>query len=191
MNKCSRLEYDSTTPLTNYIFMQAHAPKTRVQLTLFLPPEKAITIENIRQQFNPIQYNLIKSHVTLCREDELIDLEKVIQNISNLSINELSINFGKVSRFSEKKGLFLPGKGPNEAFQKLRTHLLQGNKEQPSPRYHTPHITLMHPRNSTCTDKLFEKIKNIAFPTQITFHTISLIEQEIGKEWRVLKEFYL
>ena len=52
-------------------------------------------------------------------------------------------------------------------------------------------ITLMHPRNSTCNDEIFEEIKNIPFPTKLTFKRISLIEQEINKEWKIIKEFDL
>lgn len=39
----------------------------RLQLTLFVPPQQAASIEAIRQTVNPLQYALIKSHVTLCR----------------------------------------------------------------------------------------------------------------------------
>ena len=47
----------------------------RRQLTLFVKKEDAETIEQIRQAFNPRQFELIKSHVTLCREDEIQNLE--------------------------------------------------------------------------------------------------------------------
>ena len=52
----------------------------RRQLTLFVGEKDAITIEQIRQKFNPLQFKLIKSHVTLCREDEIENLEQVIEN---------------------------------------------------------------------------------------------------------------
>ena len=41
----------------------------RIQLTLFIEENEAETIEQIRKEFNPEQYELIKAHVTLCRED--------------------------------------------------------------------------------------------------------------------------
>lgn len=59
------------------------------------------------------------------------------------------------------------------------------------PRRQEPHITLMHPRNSNCTDKIFEIIENVNLPTQLNFKTISLIEQINGRQWTVLKIFYL
>jgi hypothetical protein len=52
----------------------------RRQLTLFVEQKDAEIIERVRQEFNPIQFNLIKSHVTLCREDEIQNLEQVISN---------------------------------------------------------------------------------------------------------------
>ena len=54
------------------------AINNRIQLTLFVDPKEAVTIERVRQEFNPGQFKLIKAHVTLCREDEIQDLEKVV-----------------------------------------------------------------------------------------------------------------
>jgi hypothetical protein len=56
-----------------------------------------------------------------------------------------------------------------------------------TPRRLEAHITLMHPRNATCTDAIFEEIRAHALPAQITFNTVSLIEQVDGGPWRVLQ----
>jgi len=47
----------------------------------------------------------------------------------------------------------------------------------------------MHPRNSTCTDQIFDTIKQISLPQRLLFTKISLIEQKIGKKWHILSEF--
>ncbi len=49
----------------------------------------------------------------------------------------------------------------------------------------------MHPRNSTCTDSIFEKIKELEFPTELEFVKISLIEHRNGGKWPNLQEFNL
>ena len=59
--------------------------KKRLQLTLFIDEDKSEMIEKIRKEFNPLQFELIKSHVTLCREDELDPIEQVIQNLEKLN----------------------------------------------------------------------------------------------------------
>lgn len=161
----------------------------RTQLSLFIAPKWAETIESIREKYNPLQYALIKSHVTLCREDELTPLEQVLENLKNLNAEALSIDFGPVIRFSEGAGVMIPAIGPYDRFQQLRIKVLHGIIK--NPRAQEPHITLMHPRNSTCTDEIFKIIGQVEFPAQIRFKKISLIEQEIGKEWRVLREFEL
>ena len=46
-------------------FSLAQENMKRKQLTLFLDEDKAQSIESIRQRFNPKQYKLIKSHITL------------------------------------------------------------------------------------------------------------------------------
>ncbi len=161
----------------------------RRQLTLFVNPKDAETIEQIRQEFNPKQFALIKSHVTLCREDEIENLKQVISNLQSLRQEEIDIEFGKAIRFDNGKGLFLPAITNNASFQALRSKVLLGLND--NQRKQEPHITLMHPRNSTCTDAIFQQIESVNLPKQIKFNKISLIEQEDGGEWKILQEFKL
>lgn len=161
----------------------------RVQLTLFLDEQISASIENIRRTFNPEQYGLIKSHVTLCREDELEQTENVLLNLTGLNPGSIVVHFGKPVRFSAGKGVLLPAVGGNESFHALRAALLKGVIEE--PRRHEPHITLMHPRNSTCTDSIFREIEQTQLPGKIVFRKISLIEQVAGGPWKVLRTFGL
>jgi 2'-5' RNA ligase len=161
----------------------------RTQLSLFISEDAAETIESIRKKYNPLQYELIKSHVTICREDELEEIESVKLNLENLNQSSIDILFGAVVRFDNGKGVMLPAIGNNKPFENLRKIILEGIIE--TPRKHEPHITLMHPRNSTCTDEMFKEVKDYNFPSKITFHTISLIEQEIGMPWNIVKVFEL
>lgn len=155
----------------------------RKQLTLFIENE---IIERVRVKFNPIQHDIISAHVTLCREDELKDLETVIANIKSLKLNkQLQITFKDVERFENGKGVFIPANNMNNDFHNLRNAILT------SPRKHLPHVTLMHPRNSTCSDAIFEEIKSYNLPTILFFTKISLIEQKDGAKWKILEEFSL
>ncbi|AEE54176.1 2'-5' RNA ligase family protein [Haliscomenobacter hydrossis] len=164
-------------------------PQKRIQLSLFVDESASSSIESIRATFNPAQYVLIPAHVTLCREDELEQIDQVIQNLQRLNQDSITIDFGPVIRFSEGKGVLIPAIGPNESFQQLRANILQGIIE--NPRLPEPHITLMHPRNATCTDEIFAQIAQYSLPRKITFKKISLIEQEIGMKWCILDEFHL
>ena len=102
---------------------------------------------------------------------------------------ELVIEFGKAARFDNGKGLFLPTTIDNIEFQDLRRQILVGLID--NPREQEPHITLMHPRNSTCTDVIFETILKHNLPSKLHFNKISLIEQALGAEWEILKEYKL
>ncbi len=170
---------------------QKEINNTRRQLTLFVEPNDAEIIEQIRQKFNPVQFELIKAHVTLCRENEIENLEKVLSNLLALAQAHpaIVIGFGKAARFDNGKGLFLPGTNSNEAFETLRRKVLNGLTGNPANQ--EPHITLMHPRNSTCTDEIFGQIEKVNLPTQLLFKRISLVEQENGRPWRILQEFDL
>lgn len=161
----------------------------RLQLTLFVEGSEKALLEEIRSIFNPLQFELIRSHVTLCREDELEPIEQVLQNLQGLKQEAIAIDFGPVVRFSNGAGVMIPAIGDNQSFHDLRAKVLQGIVDQ--PRKHEPHITLMHPRNSTCTDAIFGQIQKYTLPSQIQFTKITLIEQENGQKWNVLQEFEL
>jgi 2'-5' RNA ligase superfamily len=162
---------------------------TRIQLTLFADEVAAATIEKIRCAFNPAQYELIKCHVTLCREDEPEQIEQVLHNLAASDYPCINIGFGPAVRFADGKGVLLPATGANEQFHQLRAVILRGVIQ--NPRKHELHITLMHPRNSTCTNSIFAQIEKIELPAELTFGKISLIEQEGNGRWTVLKEFAL
>lgn len=158
----------------------------RIQLTLFIGGDFCSKIEAIRRKFNPEQYALIGAHVTLCREDELGTTETVMKQMAELKAGCITVLFGPPERFSDGKGVLMPAIGENRPFQDLRKIILGGE-----PRRHEPHITLMHPRNSTCTDDIFAQIIATDLPHQITFRKVSLIKQEDGGVWKVLKAIEL
>ncbi|MFD3003702.1 2'-5' RNA ligase family protein [Pontibacter toksunensis] len=159
----------------------------RRQLTLFVSEENEI-LESIRAAFNPAQHQLISAHVTLCREDEIEPIEKVLANIQSLSLaSPVRITFGGIQRTPDGKGVFLPSKGENRGFHQLRRAVLRGVCQLPS--YHEPHITLMHPRNSTCTDERFRRLTQYELPAVLHFNKICLIEQVAGVKWNTIGEY--
>lgn len=163
--------------------------KIRRQLTFFVGKNDAQEIEFIRKKFNPEQYHLINSHVTLCREDEIENLPVVLNNLQQLNTTKISICFGKPTRFADGKGVLLPASGDNRAFHELRLKILAGLNFE--VRQHEPHITLMHPRNSTCTDDIFKAIQKISLPAYLSFDSVSLIEQIENSPWKILDTFHL
>ncbi|MEO8769896.1 MAG: 2'-5' RNA ligase family protein [Ferruginibacter sp.] len=163
--------------------------KKRIQLTLFADVNESAAIEDIRKQFNPEQYALIKCHVTLCKEDELEHIEKIIEGLKKLKHNSIVIDFGEATRFSNGKGVLLPAIGDNKDFHSLRAIILQPVIQ--NIKNASPHITLMHPRNSSCTNELYEEIEKIQLPNKLQFKKISLIEQNLGGKWNTLQEFGL
>lgn len=160
----------------------------RIQLSLFVPAEQATVIEQVRRQYNPVQYTLIPAHVTLCREDELTSLEAVLKNLEQLDFPAFTITFNTPIRFDNGRGVLLPAID-STFFQELRKIVLKGVVDQ--PRIHAPHLTLMHPRNSTCTDMHYKEILTINLPDCFHFNKISLIEQVNGGAWAIKKEWPL
>ena len=160
----------------------------RRQLTLFVNKNDSFEIEEIRKKYNLLQFQIIAAHVTLCREDELLNLKKVIENLDQIDFSQLLISFNKPIRFSNQKGVLLPAKD-YETFQNLRKNILKGSIKV--PKNLEPHITLLHPRNANLTVEIFNEISEYKFPEKINFSKVSLIEQEIGSKWKILREFDL
>ncbi len=162
---------------------------TRRQLTLFASPTDTEVIEAVRQKYNPIQFGLIRSHVTLCREEEIQDIATIVHALEALCYPTVRISFGPVATFSEGKGVWLPSSGENLTFHSLRTKIL-GATALDNGKIH-PHLTLMHPRNSTCSPTIFQEIKGYSLPSELTFHEVCLIEQTDGEAWQILRSFPL
>lgn len=159
----------------------------RRQLTLFTGNEAKV-IEQIRAEFNPVQFLLIPAHVTLCRENEIEPLEGLISNLRSIKWSKaLKIEFDEIQRFANGKGVLMPAKSHNPGFDKLRAMVLKGLDHPPGK--HQAHITLMHPRNSTCTDPVFKRLQQFKLPAELYFDKISLIEQTNGSKWSVIAQF--
>lgn len=158
----------------------------RQQLTLFVS-DPTRSIEKIRSAFNPEQFRLIAAHVTLCREDEISPIGDIVQNLKSIKIDcPLSIKFSGAERFAGDAGVLMRAKHC-EAFQALRRNILRGSAEL--IRLHDPHITLMHPRNSSCTDEIFDEIESYELPVELDFEEVSLIEQINGGPWRLIEKY--
>lgn len=166
--------------------MKAHIRK---QLTMFVDPTDAEKIETARKKFNPLQYGIIKSHLTLCREDELTDLDQVMKNLDDLTPGCLTFKIGEVERSEDGKGVILPVYDENNQFKYLRELVLKGVVDH--PKHLKAHITIIHPRNATCTDVIFSELKKVIFPALLTFKKISLIIQEGNNPWEISRTIAL
>jgi 2'-5' RNA ligase len=161
--------------------------KSRRQLTLFLDDEYTTEIEKLRKRYNPVQFHLIRPHVTLCREEELEDLNHIKHNLRSLNLGRIRVNFDKLIRFSDQNGVMITAEEDNEQYHNLRRIILKGCDIPIN--FPEPHITLMHPRSSTCTDGIFNEIRKMNIPKSILFKEISLIQQTDGAKWETLNIF--
>jgi 2'-5' RNA ligase len=155
-------------------------PSIRRQATLFLPEPEAATINALRAWVNPAQAALIAAHVTLCREDEVQDWGKLRERLATAAPIDLTLSFAEPHR--EGNLVVLPAEVAGNAFARLRHQLLSRPGHEPRPM--VPHLTLIHPRNGTCTDRLFSELRQRCSPFTVTIRAVSLIEQSEGAAWR-------
>ena len=131
-----------------------------------------------------------RQQLTLCREDEIGQLAKVFENIRSIGSDKpIKIAFGPVERFGKGTGVLLPAKMPSNEFYELRKTVLKSINEFPGNPL--PHVTLMHPGNAICTEEIYEQIKKYELPAELSFDSISLIEQMNGGRWTTLEQFQL
>ena len=157
-------------------------PDIRRQATLFL--RNVPTIEASRQTFNPKQAGLISAHVTLCREDEVRDWDRVAARLKSRP-PVVTLEFGLPNR--DRDLVFIPGNDKSGSFRFLREYLL----ETKQVRDHKPHITLIHPRNGECSDTAWETLRTKIKPFEYTFNEVSFILQKDGGAWQILQTFSL
>lgn len=173
-------------------------PQTRRQASLYITG--CTEIEEVRHRFNPAQARLIPPHLTLCREDEVIDWNELANRIAKLSPIALVVEFGKPER--DRNFVYLPILSGEDQFDALRYQLLcntnqlvlgdNPNLSDPVnegdfvPRKQLPHLTLIHPRNGMCSDSVFEEICNRVQPFRHVLRDIFIIEQTDGGPWRIV-----
>jgi hypothetical protein len=155
---------------------------TRRQATLYLPEPHAAAVEQLRSTHNPAQHALIRAHVTLCREDEVHDWTELASRLKTIGPIAISLVFGSPVR--DGNLVYLPVTSLTSSFDRLRTSLLA--RSGTSVRKHEPHITLIHPRNGSCSDATFAQIMSHSIPFEATFRAVTLISQEGGGPWRDL-----
>jgi 2'-5' RNA ligase len=149
----------------------------RRQASLFLPDQ--FQIESVRFRHNPAQARLIPAHVTLCREDEVADWDAFRARLASLCPFEITLGFGVPVR--ENDFVYLPVCEGQDSFQEFRCAILAKDA-----RKQTPHVTIIHPRNGSCTDQIFADISATISSFQYTFREVMLIEQEDDGVWSLI-----
>ncbi len=163
--------------------MDLLAPHRRQATLFFGDPPPALV--RCRQFYNPVQAALIDAHVTLCREDEVFDWTAFEERVASLTQLKLRMEFGRPIRRGDL--VFLPVTAGAEHFAALRRTLLSDNTSE--PRTMDPHVTVIHPRNGTCTDEAFAEIERSLPPFEWTFNEVALIEQHNGGQWQTLASY--
>ena len=160
--------------------MDAHQ---RRQVTLFVPEPIRSQIESIRKQYNPAQFGLIAAHVTLCRDDEVSNWLGIQARARQLKSVDILLTFGAPRR--DKNLVYLPVIRNSDSFDELRQFILHDTH----CRNQLPHITLVHPRNGTCTVAEFDAIRESIGEVTISFDRLTFIEKVGDLPWASLCSF--
>lgn len=158
----------------------------RIQLSLYVSSAERALLESVRQLLDPIQARLIPAHVTLCREDELVDVAPALLRARLERAGAVTLRFGPPEPF-HGHGVLLPCVAGDDDFQALRRCVLGGG----AVRRHAPHITLAHPRNPKASSNLAANVALLPGDLAFTFSSVCRIEQVGMQPWQVLDEFEL
>jgi 2'-5' RNA ligase len=161
---------------------------SRLQLTLFVTGTAAAKIDEARRSLDPVQFSLIPAHVTLCREDEIEDLQPadLRERLSAWDTGPVSLTFGAPESFSTH-GILLPCIRGEEDFQALRRLILGST----AIRRQLPHITLAHPRNPKAAGNSLAAASVLQAGITVNLGTVSRIQQNGGAPWHLVERFDL
>lgn len=134
---------------------------------------------------DPVQASLIAVHVTLCREDEIeqLDPTTVFSRIASWAQGPLRLAFGGPRVFNGH-GVLLPCEHGSVEFQRLRQWLLQDK----GAREHAAHLTLAHPRNPKAAGNTATALAAFPHALELQFPAVALIEQHGSAPWLLLQE---
>jgi hypothetical protein len=161
-----------------------HQPGTRRQLTLFVAEPWRARLQTLRQALDPVQASLIDAHVTLCREDEIVHLDRLalFGRVETWAQGPIRLGFGPARLFGGH-GVLLPCEQGTASFQALRRWMLQDT----SAREHHAHLTLAHPRNPRAAGHTEAAVAACPQALELEFSTVSLIEQRGSAPWTILQ----
>lgn len=165
---------------------EARDAAARRQLSLYASGEGAATIERVRALVDPVQFALIPAHVTLCREEDLLDIRETQIGERIAGSGGFVLGFGAPETFSTH-GILLPCVEGEAAFQALRSRVLGGR----SDRRQSPHVTLAHPRNPKAAGHSLQAAGSLGSGIQCRFAIVHLIEQIAGNPWTILRSWPL
>jgi 2'-5' RNA ligase len=153
---------------------------------MYVPEPEASELEGVRRLLDPVQSSLTPAHVTLCREDELaeVNTDSLASRLIDAKAKHVTLRFGRPEIVHEH-GILLPCIAGREAFHALREHVL-GSR---AIRHQAPHITLAHPRNPKSSKNSLANANRLPEAIAIRFAHIVLIEQTGATPWRVLQTY--
>ena len=154
----------------------------RRQLSLYVPEPQRIAIDAVRGMLDPVQHRLIPAHVTLCREDEIadIDADALAERLAGAA--PITLRFGAPERFAGH-GVLMPCVDGEPEFHALRQRVL-GRRDV---RRASPHLTLAHPRNPVAAGNDLANAAALREGITLRFDRVNRIEQSDGDAWRILE----
>ena len=161
------------------------AQNSRRQYTLFVQEPTRSRLNALRLSLDPVQASLISAHVTLCREDEIEQLDPVdvFNRVQSWAHGPLRLAFGG-PRLFDGNGVLLPCEQGLGQFHSLRQWLLQSQEA----RQHAAHLTLAHPRNLKAVGNTPAALAGCPHALKLQFPVVALIEQLGSTPWRSLQE---
>jgi 2'-5' RNA ligase len=155
----------------------------RRQLSLFLPEPERSAVDEVRRKYDRNQFDIIPAHVTLCGDDEIEPWSGVADALNSIKQVNIVLSLGGATRLQDGCVL-IPVAGSASSYDQVRRQILG---ERYKPR--TPHITLLHPRNSAGKAHLFSAMKEEVLPAFVRLNEIALIEQVDGGVWNVVERY--
>jgi 2'-5' RNA ligase len=154
--------------------------------TIFVSPDIARQVEDIRRRWDGVMAAQIAAHVTLAYPREAPLAEVLAERLRAVSatVRPFRLRLGEGAYFGRpENGVYVAVDDVDGGYRALRTGILK----PPFTRLDTvPHVTLAHPRTSTHGRACWEAARTLMMQVEFTVTDVALTAFD-GTRWDVLE----
>jgi 2'-5' RNA ligase len=127
----------------------------RIQAVVFLPEPAATAVQELRSSYDPAMARRIEPHITIVYDVPSLDLLRTRLATAVGAVAPFPITLEPPACWGGDPdgGIFLAVHDPDAGIERLRRPVMVPPFEQPDGVTYHPHVTLVHPRSTTASDR--------------------------------------
>jgi 2'-5' RNA ligase len=127
----------------------------RIQAVIFLAEPASAAVQELRSSYDPAMAARIDPHITVIYDAPDLDLLRMRLTTASAAVAPFPITVGHPECWGGDPdgGIFLPVHDPAGGIERLREPVMAPPFVQPEGMTYRPHVTLVHPRSTSASDR--------------------------------------